>query len=114
MFVSGAPLRAPGPGGEQQVDKSFMLWFNAHWLPQPLELPENDWVQTGEVVLSTDPDLPVGTRIKAGDRTLPRPPLGRRLPPGRDQGRLDPQGRATIPSSAGEASRSLRGTTRTV
>ncbi len=68
MFVSGAPLRAPGPAGQQQVDKSFMLWFNAHWLPQPLELPENDWVQAGEVVLSTDPDLPVGTRIKAGDR----------------------------------------------
>ena len=29
MFVSGAPLRSPGPRGEQQVDKSFMLWFNS-------------------------------------------------------------------------------------
>jgi glycogen debranching enzyme GlgX len=68
MFVSGAPLRAPGPQGQQQVDNSFMLWFNSDWLPLRIELPENDWVQTGEVVLSTDFKLPVGTVIKAGDR----------------------------------------------
>jgi glycogen debranching enzyme GlgX len=68
MFVSGAPLREPGPQGQQQVDNSFMLWFNSDWLPLRIELPENDWVQTGEVVLSTDFKLPVGTVIKAGDR----------------------------------------------
>ncbi|MDF1606493.1 glycogen debranching protein GlgX [Nocardioides sp. YIM 152315] len=74
MFVSGAPLRSPGPRGEQQADKSFMLWFNSDWLPQRLTIPENDWVQAGEVVLSTDFRLPVGTQIKAGDRLA----LGRR------------------------------------
>ncbi|GAA4694757.1 glycogen debranching protein GlgX [Nocardioides conyzicola] len=74
MFVSGAPLRAPGRHGEQQVDKSFVLWFNANWLPTTISLPENDWVQTGEVVLSTDFRLPVGTQVKAGDRVA----LGRR------------------------------------
>ncbi|MBC2960677.1 glycogen debranching protein GlgX [Nocardioides deserti] len=74
MFVSGAPLRSPGPRGEQQVDKSFMLWFNATWVPQPIELPENDWVHEGVVVLSTDAKLPVGTEVKAGDRL----DLGRR------------------------------------
>ncbi|MEI5674593.1 glycogen debranching protein GlgX [Nocardioides sp. CCNWLW212] len=68
MFVSGQPLRAPGPQGQQQVDKSFMLWFNSGWLPQRVELPENDWVQSGEVVLSTDVKLPIGTSVKAGDR----------------------------------------------
>ncbi|WP_395692704.1 glycogen debranching protein GlgX [Nocardioides sp.] len=68
MFVSGSPLRAPGPRGEQQVDRSFMIWFNSDWLPQRIELPENDWVQTGEIVLSTDSRLPVGTHVKAGDR----------------------------------------------
>ena len=31
-------------------------------------LPENDWVQSGEVVLSSDPKLPNGTPVKAGDR----------------------------------------------
>ena len=64
----------PGPRGEQQIDKSFVLWFNANWLPVPISLPENDWVQTGEVVLSTDFRLPVGTHVKAGDRIA----LGRR------------------------------------
>ena len=68
MFVSGAPLRAPGPRGEQQVDRSFMLWFNAGWLPQAVHLPENDWVQRGEVVLSTDVKLDEGARVEAGDR----------------------------------------------
>ncbi|ABL81324.1 MULTISPECIES: glycogen debranching protein GlgX [unclassified Nocardioides] len=68
MFVSGAPLRAPGPRGEQQADKSFVLWFNSDWLPQRVTLPENDWVRAGEVVLSTDFRLPVGTPVKAGDQ----------------------------------------------
>ena len=68
MFVSGAPLRAPGPRGEQQVDRSFMLWFNAGWLPQAVHLPDNDWVQRGEVVLSTDVKLDVGAEVVAGDR----------------------------------------------
>ncbi|MBZ5735906.1 glycogen debranching protein GlgX [Nocardioides sp. TRM66260-LWL] len=68
MFVSGRPLRSPGPRGEQQIDASFVIWFNSAWLPQPIQLPENDWVQAGEVVLSTDFKLPVGTVVKAGDR----------------------------------------------
>ncbi len=67
MFVSGDPLRSPGPRGEQQRDSSFMIWLNGGSEPFEVTLPENDWVQSGEVVLSTDPDLPVGTPVKAGD-----------------------------------------------
>jgi glycogen debranching enzyme GlgX len=67
MFVSGAPLRSPGPRGEQQVDASFMLWFNSGAEPVALTFPENDWVQQGEVALTTDPDLEHGTPVKAGD-----------------------------------------------
>lgn len=74
MFVSGSPLRSPGPRGEQQVDKSFMLWFNSDWLPTRVSLPANDWVHAGEVVLSTDFRLPIGTQVKAGDRIA----IGRR------------------------------------
>jgi glycogen operon protein len=33
-----------------------------------VELPTNDWVHSGEVVLSTDPKLPIGTPVKTGDR----------------------------------------------
>jgi glycogen debranching enzyme GlgX len=68
MFVSGAPLRSPGPRGEQQVDSSFAMFFNSGARTVPVVIPENDWVQTGEIVLSTDPKLPVGTPVKAGDR----------------------------------------------
>jgi glycogen debranching enzyme GlgX len=68
MFVSGAPLRSPGPRGEQQVDKSFAMFFNSGGRSVQVELPENDWVHSGEVVLSTDPRLPIGTPVKTGDR----------------------------------------------
>ena len=60
MFVSGKPLRSPGPHGEQQFDTSFVMWFNAGRAHVPITLPENDWVEAGEVVLSTDPDAPDG------------------------------------------------------
>ena len=68
MFVSGAPLRSPGPHGEQQVDKSFLIYLNSGSTPAHLELPEQSWVRAGEVVLSTDLALPVGTPVKVGDR----------------------------------------------
>ncbi len=68
MFVSGDPLRSPGPRGEQQRDASFLMWFNADEQPVEVVLPDNDWVKRGEVVLSTDPDLAHGTGVAAGDR----------------------------------------------
>jgi len=68
MFVSGAPLRAPGPRGEQQVDRSFAMFFNCGDSAVPWELPDDGWVLAGEVVLSTDPKLTIGTPVKTGDR----------------------------------------------
>jgi pullulanase/glycogen debranching enzyme len=67
MFVSGDPLRAPGPQGEQQRDRSFLLWCNAQSTDCTLRLPENEWVARGEVVLSTDPAHPDGSEVRAGD-----------------------------------------------
>ena len=66
MFVSGSPLRAPGPRGEEQHDSSFLLWLNGSEYACDCTLPKNEWVQEGAVVLSTDPDLPVGTPVTAG------------------------------------------------
>ena len=75
MFVSGSPLRAPGPRGEQQIDASFVLWFHSGTVPVEVDLPENDWVHAGEVVLSTDPALTVGAPVSMGERlTLGRAP----------------------------------------
>ncbi|MCR1782395.1 glycogen debranching protein GlgX [Nocardioides carbamazepini] len=68
MFVSGKPLREPGPRGEQQIDTSFLIWFHAGADPVEVHLPENDWVHSGSVVLSTDPGLPDGTEVTVGAR----------------------------------------------
>jgi glycogen operon protein len=65
MFLSGKPLREPGPRGEQLIDASFLVWFHAGEKPVEVHLPENDWVTAGEVVVSTDPDLPAGTAVEA-------------------------------------------------
>ena len=67
MFVSGDPLRAPGPHGEPTRDSSFLLWFNAHADPGKAKLPANQWVSSGEVVLSTDAGHPVGEVLSAGE-----------------------------------------------
>ncbi|MDQ6522479.1 glycogen debranching protein GlgX [Nocardioides sp. LHD-245] len=66
MFVSGKPLREPGPRGEQQIDTSFLIWFHAGAEDVEVHLPENDWVRAGSVVLSTDPGLPAGTEVAVG------------------------------------------------
>jgi glycogen operon protein len=67
MFLSGDPLRSPGPRGEQQRDASFVIWLNSSAEPVQVTLPENEWVQSGAVVLSTDPGCEAGTPVKAGD-----------------------------------------------
>jgi glycogen operon protein len=70
MFVSGDPLRSPGPRGEQQRDSSFLIWLNGSSSEIAVDLPENAWVQSGCVALSTDPGLPEGKALRAGDRFI--------------------------------------------
>ncbi len=67
-FLNGSPLREPGPHGEQQIDASFLLWSNASDHEVTVRLPPNQWVQAGEVALSTDPAIVTGSRVKAGAR----------------------------------------------
>ncbi len=67
MFVSGDPLRAPGPRGELVRDASFLVWLHAGPDEAVLALPENAWVWEGEIVLSTDPGHLVGSKVFAGD-----------------------------------------------
>ncbi|MGN6721447.1 MAG: glycogen debranching protein GlgX [Marmoricola sp.] len=67
MFVSGSPLRDPGPRGEVLRDSSFLLWLNASADECECALPSNAWVQAGRVVLSTDDLLPVDTPVHAGE-----------------------------------------------
>ncbi|RYB91167.1 glycogen debranching enzyme GlgX [Nocardioides oleivorans] len=66
MFLNGAPLRSPDRRGAQVRDKSFMIWLNSGDDVE-LVLPENQWVHHGEVVLSTNPALALGTTVVAGE-----------------------------------------------
>jgi glycogen operon protein len=66
MFVSGDPLRSPGPRGEQQRDASFLIWLNGGE-GCDVRLPANAWVHAGAVILSTDDKLPPETDVQAGD-----------------------------------------------
>ena len=56
----------PGPHGEQVRDRSFMIWLNSGVDDVELVLPANQWVHQGEVVLSTNADVVVGTPVVAG------------------------------------------------
>ena len=70
MFVSGDPMRSPGPRGEQMRDRSFLLWLNAHDDGRRLRLPQNEWISNGEVVLSTDDAHQVGDKVTAGSELM--------------------------------------------
>ncbi|MBV9831041.1 MAG: glycogen debranching protein GlgX [Marmoricola sp.] len=67
MFVSGDPIRSPGPRGEQLRDTGFLVWLNASPEDREVALPANAWVQHGAVVLSTDPGTPLHTKVTAGE-----------------------------------------------
>jgi glycogen operon protein len=70
MFLNGAPLRHPGPRGEQVRDKSFMIWLNAGRDDEKLTLPDNQWVHHGEVVLSTNAEVETASPVRAGDQVV--------------------------------------------
>ncbi|WP_245999910.1 glycogen debranching protein GlgX [Nocardioides pocheonensis] len=72
MFVSGDPIRSPGPRGEQMRDASFLIWFNGADVDREVRLPVNAWVQAGHVVISTDDKMRTGTSVRAGDAFLLR------------------------------------------
>ena len=128
MFVSGDPLRAPGPQGEQLHDSSFLLWFNAHGDPGKATIPRNQWVQQGRGGAEhrqRAPDRRAGLgrrgarhRAALDDRA---PPALTGVPTG--QSRLivtrwsrdaHAWGSATRPSSASDGEVLVRGSTRTV
>jgi glycogen operon protein len=69
-FMNGGPLRSSDRYGQQIIDHTFLLWFNAGPADQSVLLPENPWVRAGEVVVSTDPDHPVGTQVAVGDEIV--------------------------------------------
>ncbi|MGL5827617.1 MAG: glycogen debranching protein GlgX, partial [Nocardioides sp.] len=62
MLLSGSPLRSPSSRGEQQHDKTFLIWLNS--LDQvDISLPQVDAPAKWEVVLSTSSSLAVGDQV---------------------------------------------------
>jgi glycogen operon protein len=53
LFVNGEGIKETGPRGEQLVDDSFLLCFNAHhdWLE--FVLPPSEYGQKWELVIDT-------------------------------------------------------------
>ncbi len=70
VFLNGRPLRSPGPRGEQQVDASLVVWIHGGTEAVSVQHPVNQWVSEAEVVLSTDPDVALGRRLRVGEDLL--------------------------------------------
>jgi glycogen operon protein len=66
VFLSGDPLRSPGRRGEQLHDKSFLIWLNAQEEDRTVHLPDNEWVDRGEVALTTADNHRLGEEVKKG------------------------------------------------
>ncbi len=133
MFVSGDPLRSPGPRGEQQHDKSFLLWLNAQGTDCKLQPPgqhlggsrrgrahhrpaapggQPDRVRLGAGPVGPVPGAAPPASEASGRDERPTAARGRAF--GRPRGSGQAEGTATRPSSATVARWLLRGTTRTV
>ncbi|QBR73193.1 glycogen debranching protein GlgX [Microbacterium sediminis] len=67
MYVSGRPLREPGPRGEQLTDASFLIWFTSGADPIEARIMPQQWEPAFRVVLSTDPGVTEGTVCRAGE-----------------------------------------------
>ena len=67
MFVSGDPLRSPGPHGEQEQDSSFLLWFNADPEPGRGRDARQRLGDRGQHRDQHRPGPGAGTPVRAGD-----------------------------------------------
>jgi len=76
LFLSGEGFVTPGPHGEQIVDDSFYLAFNAHHEPVPFRLPPAEWGRLWTLVLDTTsgfPDPAAAARLEAGGELTVQP-----------------------------------------
>ena len=71
MFVTGDPLRSPGPRGEQQVDTSFLIWLNAGARARRRSrCRSTGGTRPGRSCSAPTPTCAVGTPITAGERLV--------------------------------------------
>jgi isoamylase len=53
VFLNGRAIAYPGPRGEQIVDDSFLVFFNAHYEAIPFKLPAPEWGKQWTRVVDT-------------------------------------------------------------
>jgi isoamylase len=77
LYVNGHGIRESGPRGEQRVDSSFLLCFNAHHEWQEFIVPTTDYADKWQVVIDTSqpdlaqpPTLPAEGQLWVPDRSL--------------------------------------------
>src|SRR5262249_23810076 len=71
VFLNGDGIPYMGPRGEQVVDQSLMLLFNAHYEPLAFTLPGPDFGEAWEVVVDTvDWDVPEPRPVVAAKSTI--------------------------------------------
>jgi glycogen operon protein len=58
VFLSGRGIPTPNARGEEIVDDSFYLLFNAHFEPMPFRLPTCPWGDRWETVIDTNKPIP--------------------------------------------------------
>jgi len=69
VFLNGEAISEPGPRGEQVVDESFLLLFNAHDDDLDFALPGTAYGSAWETVLDTvDPDVGDRPALRTGDK----------------------------------------------
>jgi isoamylase len=77
IFLNGQAIRSPGPKGEQTVDRSFLLLFNAHHEPVEFHLPARcgrDWRKVLDTAVLTSQaeleDSQVGDAVTVAGRAV--------------------------------------------
>ncbi|HSH59699.1 MAG TPA: glycogen debranching protein GlgX [Acidimicrobiales bacterium] len=68
VFLNGEAIQAPGPRGEQVVDESFLVLFNAHHEPMAFSLPDQRFGERWIRMIDTADSLFEGESAKAGDQ----------------------------------------------
>ncbi|HWX52148.1 MAG TPA: hypothetical protein VNY34_02570, partial [Solirubrobacteraceae bacterium] len=69
-FLNGAEIPSRAPNGEEIVDDSFLLLFNAHFEPVTFTLPTRRFGARWTVELATDGGLPEGSIPGRADVTV--------------------------------------------
>ena len=70
MFVSGDPSAPPVRTASSCATRPSSSGSTPSPSDVKVTLPKNDWVHSGEVVLSTDPGHPIGTLVEGGSTMI--------------------------------------------